>query len=255
MNKLNIKLIVGSTRANRFSEKPAQWIHDLAAARPEIELERLDLRDYPLPFFEEPLPPGFARDNYTNPAIIRWREKVREADGFIICTPEYNHGYPAILKNALDTVYHAWSRKAVAFVSWGGAGGTRGVEQLRLVTIELDMAPIALLVHIPRAVVHQGDCQIDTEQNRGNAASLLDNLICGTAPSKRRASAPRERHSMPRTRSTTTRAASSRARARRPRRRAPRSRAPTAESPPRGSRSTLAGRIPQDVADARSHRA
>jgi len=66
MNKLNIKLIVGSTRANRFGEKPAQWIYDLAAARPEIELERLDLRDYPLPFFEEPLPPGFARDNYTN---------------------------------------------------------------------------------------------------------------------------------------------------------------------------------------------
>ena len=177
MNKLNIKLIVGSTRANRFSEKPAQWMHDLAAARPEIELERLDLRDYPLPFFEEPLPPGFARDNYTNPAIIRWREKVREADGFIICTPEYNHGYPAILKNALDTVYHAWSRKAVAFVSWGGAGGTRGVEQLRLVTIELDMAPIRFAVHIPEPWFIKEIGQIDTEQNRGNAASLLDNLI------------------------------------------------------------------------------
>ena len=83
MNKLNIKLIVGSTRANRFSEKPAQWIESLAKEREEIEVERLDLRDYPLPFFEEPLPPGFARDNYTNPEIVRWREKVREADGFI----------------------------------------------------------------------------------------------------------------------------------------------------------------------------
>ena len=76
MNKLNIKLIVGSTRANRFSEKPAQWIHDLAAARPDIELERLDLRDYPLPFFEEALPPGFAKDSYTNPAVVRWRDKI-----------------------------------------------------------------------------------------------------------------------------------------------------------------------------------
>ena len=182
MNKLNIKLIVGSTRANRFSEKPAQWIHDLAAARGRrSKLERLDLRDYPLPFFEEPLPPGFARDNYTNPAIIRWREKVREADGFIICTPEYNHGYPAILKNALDTVYHAWSRKAVAFVSWGGAGGTRGVEQLRLVTIELDMAPIRFAVAHPEPWFIKEIGQIDTEQNRGNAAALLDNLIWWTS--------------------------------------------------------------------------
>jgi NAD(P)H-dependent FMN reductase len=177
MSKLKIKLIVGSTRANRFSDKPAQWIHDLASARPEIDLERLDLRDYPLPFFEEPLPPGFARDNYTNPAIVRWRDKIREADGFIICTPEYNHGYPAILKNALDTVYHAWSRKAVSFVSWGGAGGTRGVEQLRLVAIELDMAPTRFAVHIPEPWFIKEISQIDTEQNRGNAASLLDNLI------------------------------------------------------------------------------
>lgn len=93
-------MIVGSTRANRFSEKPAHWIYDLAKARAELEVELLDLRDYSLPFFEEPLPPDIARDNYTNPEIVRWRDKIREADGFIICSPEYNHGYPAVLKNA-----------------------------------------------------------------------------------------------------------------------------------------------------------
>ena len=80
---------------------------------------------------------------------MKWREKIREADGFIICTPEYNHGYPAVLKNALDYVYFVWGRKAVAFVSWGGTGGTRGVEQLRLVAVELDMVPIRWAVHIP----------------------------------------------------------------------------------------------------------
>jgi NAD(P)H-dependent FMN reductase len=175
MSKLKIKLIIGSTRANRFSEKPAQWIQDLATARTDIE--RLDLRDYPLPFFEEAYPPGFAKDNYDNPEIIRWREKIREADGFLICTAEYNHGYPAVLKNALDTVYYPWSRKAVAFVSWGGAGGTRGVEQLRLVTIELDMVPIRHAVHIPNPWFIKSIADIDTEPNRQAAAALLDNLI------------------------------------------------------------------------------
>jgi NAD(P)H-dependent FMN reductase len=177
VSKLNIKLIVGSTRENRFSEKPSEWMYALAKARADIELELLDLRDYPLPFFEEALPPGFAKDNYSNPQILRWREKVREADGFIICSPEYNHGYPAVLKNALDTVYHAWSRKAVAFVSWGGAGGARGVEQLRLVAIELDMAPTRFAVHIPNPWFIKDVAEIDTEPNRQAAAALLDNLV------------------------------------------------------------------------------
>jgi NAD(P)H-dependent FMN reductase len=185
MNTLKIKIILGSTRANRFSEKPAAWIQELAKARDDLDVELLDLRDYPLPFFEEPLPPGFAKDNYSNPAIIRWREKIREADGFIICTPEYNHGYPAVLKNALDTVYHVWSRKAVAFVSWGGAGGVRGVEQLRLVAVELDMVPTRFAVHISNPWLVKNIKEIDTEQNRQSAAALLDNLVWWTGALKK----------------------------------------------------------------------
>lgn len=176
MSTLNIKVIIGSTRANRFSEKPAQWIFELAQARPELDVELLDLRDFPLPFFEEAMPPGLAKDSYTNPVVVRWRGKIKEADGFIICSPEYNHGYPAVLKNALDYVYYAWSRKAVAFVSWGGAGGTRGVEQLRLVAVELDMVPTRFAVHIPNPWLVKSVADIDTEQNRQSAAALLDNL-------------------------------------------------------------------------------
>ena len=91
MSILKIKVIVGSTRPNRFSEKPAHWIFDIAKKRTDLDVELLDLRDYPLPFFEEALPPGFAKDNYDNPIDIKWGEKIREADGFILCTPEYNH--------------------------------------------------------------------------------------------------------------------------------------------------------------------
>jgi NAD(P)H-dependent FMN reductase len=176
MSTLNIKIIVGSTRPNRFSEKPAQWMFNLAKQRVDLDVELLDLRDYPLPFFEEPLPPGLARDNYTNPIVVAWKQKITEADGFIICTPEYNHGYPAVLKNALDYVYFAWARKAVSFVSWGGAGGTRGVEQLRLVAVELDMVPTRWAVHIPNPWFVKDISDIDTDANQQSAKALLDHL-------------------------------------------------------------------------------
>lgn len=180
MSTLSIKIIVGSSRPNRFSEKAAEWILGEAKKRPELDVELLDLRDYALPLFEEAMPPGLARDGYTNPAVVRWRDKVREGDGFIICTPEYNHGYPAVLKNALDYVYFAWSRKPVAFVSWGGAGGTRAVEQLRLVAVELDMAPTRSAVHIPNPWFIKDISEIATEANELAAKALLDQLIWWT---------------------------------------------------------------------------
>ena len=134
-----------------------------------------------MPFFEEPLPPGLqGREGYAHPVVTKWREKVKEADGFIICTPEYNHGYPAVLKNALDYVYFDWSRKAVAFVSWGGTGGTRGVEQLRLVTIELDMAPIRYAVHIPNPWFIKEPSELRTDPLLQSATLLLDQLTWWT---------------------------------------------------------------------------
>jgi NAD(P)H-dependent FMN reductase len=184
MSTLKIKVIVASTRPNRFSEKPARWIFDLAKKRSDLDVELLDLRDYPLPFFEEPLPPGLAKDAYTNPVVVKWRDKVREGDGFIFVTPEYNHGYPAVLKNAIDYVYYAWARKAVAFVSWGGAGGARGVEQLRAVAVELDMAPLRQAVHIPNPWFIQDMSGIDTEANQQAATVLLDNLTWWTGALK-----------------------------------------------------------------------
>jgi NAD(P)H-dependent FMN reductase len=180
MSTLKIKLIVGSTRPNRFSEKASAWMLGLARQRPDLDVELLDLRDYPLPFFEEPLPPGLAKDEYTNPVVVQWRDKIREADGFIICTPEYNHGYPAVLKNALDYTYFSWARKAVSYVSWGGTGGTRGVEQLRLVAVELDMVPTRWAVHIPNPWFIQDAKGLETEANQQAAAALLDHLTWWT---------------------------------------------------------------------------
>jgi NAD(P)H-dependent FMN reductase len=146
---IKIKIIVGSTRQGRFSEKPAQWIYEEAKKLDGVEAELLDLRDYPMPFFESPISPSMAQGKYENEVVQKWAEKIKESDAFIIVTPEYNHGYPAVLKNAMDVIYPEWNKKPVGFVSYGSAMGARSVEQLRQVAIELQMAPIRNAIHIP----------------------------------------------------------------------------------------------------------
>ena len=149
MKNIKIKVIIGSTRQNRFSEKPSNWILEEAKKLEGIEVELLDLRDYAMPFFEDPMSPSMAKGSYSNKVVKKWAEKINEGDAFIIVTPEYNHGYPAVLKNAMDVIYPEWNRKPVGFVSYGGALGARVVEQLRQVAVELQMAPIRNAIHIP----------------------------------------------------------------------------------------------------------
>ncbi len=152
---LKIQVIIGTTRQNRFSEKAASYIYQEAKKRKEIEVELVDLRDYPLPFYDEPVSPAMfemTKHEYTNEVAKKWTNKIGEADGYIIVTAEYNHGYPAVLKNALDYIFKEWNRKAVGFVSYGNAGGARAVEQLRQVVIELQMVPIRNSIHIPSEI-------------------------------------------------------------------------------------------------------
>jgi NAD(P)H-dependent FMN reductase len=145
---MRIALIVGSTRPNRFADHPVKWIQQAAATRPDFELETLDLRDWPLPFFAEPAPPVFAGGFFTHPVAQRWGKRIAEFDGFIICTAEYNHGPPAVLKNALDYAMKEWKHKPVSYVGYGGVGAARAIEHLRLTAIELRMAPLSLAVNI-----------------------------------------------------------------------------------------------------------
>ncbi|VVB88022.1 FMN-dependent NADH-azoreductase [uncultured archaeon] len=146
---IKIKVIIGSTRQNRFSEKPAHWIYEEAKKKAGVEIEILDLRDYPMPFFNDPVSPAMSGGKYTDRTVKKWAEKINDGDAFIIVSPEYNHGYSGVLKNALDSIFPEWNRKAVGFVGYGNAGGARSVEQLRQVAIELQMVPIRSAIHIP----------------------------------------------------------------------------------------------------------
>jgi NAD(P)H-dependent FMN reductase len=143
-----IQVILASTRPGRFGEKPAAWLMDRLSKRTDLVAELIDLRDYPLPIFDQPSAPARTLRDYPNEQIARWGRKLDEADGFIVITPEYNHGYPASLKNALDYVFPELSRKPIAFVGYGNVGGARAIEQLRLVAVEFEMAPLRHAIHI-----------------------------------------------------------------------------------------------------------
>jgi NAD(P)H-dependent FMN reductase len=146
---LHLTVILGSTRPNRTSEKLLPWLTDGISAHGGYDLEVLDLRDYPLPFYDQPMTPAqVTNGNYGNDVAKQWAKKIQAADAFLVVAPEYNHGYPAVLKNALDSVYAEWNNKPIAFVSYGSAMGARSVEQLRQVAVELQMAPIRQGVHI-----------------------------------------------------------------------------------------------------------
>lgn len=149
ISPLSIKVIAGSTREGRFSDKAASWIAEEIKKQEGVAVDVLDLRDYEMPFFNEPVSPSFKQKPYKNETVARFTKKIAEGDAFVIVTPEYNHGTSGVLKNALDWVYQEWNNKPVAFVSYGSVGGARAVEQLRLNAIELQMAPIRSAVHIP----------------------------------------------------------------------------------------------------------
>ena len=179
---LKIQIIMGSTRQGRFVEQPAQWIFKKLKQQEGVEVELIDLRDWPLPFYDEPVSPSMMtmmKKDYVNDLAKKWAKKIGEADGYIMVVPEYNHGYPAVLKNAIDYVYTEWNNKPIAFMSYGGsAGGTRAVQQLRQVAIELQMVPIRNGVHVPMYWEHVDEKGIiNLEAYDKNAEALFEQLI------------------------------------------------------------------------------
>ncbi|MDQ1654052.1 MAG: hypothetical protein QOI35_3252 [Cryptosporangiaceae bacterium] len=142
-----IQVILSTTRENRFSARVGDWVAAELSARDGFEVELVDLRDHPLPFFDA-APPARAPRQYPSVDVARLGERVDRADGYVIATAEYNHGYPAVLKNAMDWTFAEWQRKPITFAGWGNVGGARAIEQLRQVAVEFELAPLRHAVHI-----------------------------------------------------------------------------------------------------------
>ncbi|MET0170672.1 MAG: NAD(P)H-dependent oxidoreductase [Aliihoeflea sp.] len=181
MSKPKIAIVIGSVRPNRFAGHPAQWIKELGDARSDLDFEIVDLKDYPMPLFDEEVSPAWGPSK--NEVAQRWQAKLAEFDGFIFTAAEYNHAPTGVLKNALDYAVHEWANKPAAFVGYGGVGGARAVEQLRLIAVELAMAPIKTAVHLQWAVmveVNGGKKLADIDFLQDGAKGMLDQLAWWT---------------------------------------------------------------------------
>jgi NAD(P)H-dependent FMN reductase len=140
MSTLKIAIITGSTRPGRSGHAVARWVHELARPRADAHFELVDIADFNLPLFDEPMPPSIGKP--TKPHTKAWADTIASYDGFVFVTPEYNHSISGSLKNALDFLLREWNDKAAGFVSYGGAGGARAVEHLRLILSELQVATV-----------------------------------------------------------------------------------------------------------------
>lgn len=178
MAKPKIGIVISSVRPNRFAEHPTKWISEIATARGDWDVEVVDLKDYPMPHFDEMASPAWGPSK--SEAAQRWQKKIASLDGFIIVAAEYNRGPTGALKNALDYAYNEWNRKPVAFVGYGGVGAARAIEQLRLISVELQMAPIRVGVHILGPVymeVLKGEKKLTDYDYLGQGAKdMLDQL-------------------------------------------------------------------------------
>jgi NAD(P)H-dependent FMN reductase len=144
----NLTIIIGSTRPGRAGAPIAQWFAARAKDHGGFDVNVVDLAEIGLPLLDEPNHPRLRQ--YTQQHTKDWSAIIDAADAFVFVTPEYNYGYPAALKNAIDYLHHEWNHKPVGFVSYGGvAAGTRAVQQLKQVVTTLRMLPVFDSVNIP----------------------------------------------------------------------------------------------------------
>lgn len=174
----NIKIILGSNRPGRFAEQPGAWLLAQGKKLAGTNFELIDLAEVNLPLLDEPVPA--LSGTYQNEHSKAWSRRIADADGFVFVTPEYNHGYTPVLKNAIDYLYHEWKHKPVAFLSYGSvAGGARAVDQLRAVVGHLSMYDITEHIILPEYYAHKdasGQYQF-TERHEGAARTMLESLV------------------------------------------------------------------------------
>ena len=173
-----LQILVASTRPGRVGDRYGRWFEGEARRHGGFDVELVDLAEVGLPFFDEPNHPKLGQ--YVHQHTKDWSATVSRADAFVVVAPEYNHGYSAVLKNALDFLHHEWADKAVGFVSYGGvASGTRAVQALKPVLVCLRMVPVVEAVNIPfqhQFLTDDGGVapnQVMTD----SAAAMLDELL------------------------------------------------------------------------------
>lgn len=176
---LKIQVILGSTRPGRVGERVAKWVTSVAQEQPDFEVELLDLADYALPFFNEPISPRFNPSRPLGAVAKRWLGKLAEADGYVFVTPEYNHSIPGVLKNALDYTDFQLAKKPAAIVSYGTVGGARATEHLKAILSEAKAAvvPEAIALAAPKTLLDEDGHFIGDSSSPYSAEKQLVNVF------------------------------------------------------------------------------
>lgn len=170
---MKIGIIVGSTRPGRLGTAVGAWVLEQAEKHGGADYELVEVADLALTSNYEQR----TDRAYEEPTTQRWSELVDGFDGFVFVTPEYNHGLPAPMKNAVDLLMPEWSGKAVAFVGYGGVGGARAVEQWRAVVANLSLVGVRQALHLTLADDFDGDKVEPLPKRYDEVGSVLDQLL------------------------------------------------------------------------------
>ena len=169
-------IIIGSTRPGRLCPSVAHWLHQLAEQRGDALYDVVDVADFNLPHLDEPVPAAMG-PNYTHDHTRTWSSTIASYDAYVIVTPEYNHSIPGALKDAIDYLYTEWHDKAIGFVGYGLAGGTRAVEHLRCIAGELQLADVRAQVGLSLFTDFTDRIQCTpTEHHEATATTMLDQV-------------------------------------------------------------------------------
>lgn len=178
---MKVGIVIGSIREGRKGGLVAEWVEQAAAARDDVTVELLDLKEFSIPLLTSATVPAAANRQYDSPEVTRWSQAVDGCDGFVFITPEYNHGLPGAFKNAVDSLGPEWTGKTVAFVSYGADGGVRAVEQWRQIIVNFQMVDVR--AQVPLSLFTEFNDQGLAPQKRrdGELATMLDQLVDLTA--------------------------------------------------------------------------
>lgn len=173
----HIQVIIGSTRPGRAGKAIGEWFFkQLDEKKYNATFELVDLADYNLPLLDESNLP--AMQQYSQDHTKKWAEKIAQADGYIIITPEYNHAVPAALKNAIDYLFMEWNYKPMAYVSYGAVGGVRAIEQLVNAAVGVNAFPLRDQLHIYEPWVALDESgNVKTELIKGDVDAVVNGVV------------------------------------------------------------------------------
>lgn len=174
---MKLGIIIGSIRDGRSGKAIADWVAAQAAGREDAEFELIDLKDFDLPLMSAATLPALANRQYAEPNVTRWSQAIDGCDGFVFVTPEYNHGVPGALKNAVDSLGPEWVGKTIGFVSYGADGGVRAVEQWRQIVANFQILDVRAQVSISVFGEFVDGTFAPADRRPAELATLLDQLV------------------------------------------------------------------------------